>query len=112
MANTEIIRIPAPMSTKKRRVGAETPPFVWVGASCALLFLLLPLVGLLKRVAWSGIFQVLGGEAEIFRNPIEPDHVARLSSRRLPANDDGHQLGRRVGRAIAAGFRCYREVFP
>jgi hypothetical protein len=64
------------------------------------------------NVAWSGIFQVLGGEAEIFRNPIEPDHVARLSSRRLPANDDGHQLGRRVGRAIAAGFRCYREVFP
>ena len=43
------------MSAKSRRIGAETPLFVWVGASCALLFLLLPLVGLLKRVAWSGI---------------------------------------------------------
>ena len=44
------------MSTRGRRVGAETPAFVWVGALLALLFLLLPLVGLLKRVAWSGIF--------------------------------------------------------
>jgi molybdate transport system permease protein len=43
------------MSTKKRRVCVETPLFVWLGATCALLFLLLPLVGLLKRVAWSGV---------------------------------------------------------
>jgi len=64
------------------------------------------------NVAWSGMFHVLGGEAEMFRNPIEPQLVMRLSSRRLPANDDGHQLGRRVERALSRGFRCYREVFP
>ena len=44
------------MSTRGRRVGAETPAFVWVGAVLALLFLLLPLAGLLRRVAWSDIF--------------------------------------------------------
>ena len=44
------------MSSRGRQAGAETPKFVWVGASLALLFLLLPLAGLLKRVAWSGIF--------------------------------------------------------
>ena len=44
------------MSARGRQVGAETPKFVWVGALLALLFLSLPLVGLLKRVAWSGVF--------------------------------------------------------
>ncbi|TRZ72341.1 MAG: molybdate ABC transporter permease subunit [Actinobacteria bacterium] len=40
-------------TSKRRGVGSETPVFVFVGAACALAFLLLPLVGLLKRVAWS-----------------------------------------------------------
>ena len=44
------------MSASGRQVGAETPKFVWAGAILALLFLSLPLVGLLKRVAWSGVF--------------------------------------------------------
>ncbi len=44
------------MIMKNRQVGTETPKFVWIGASFALLFLSLPLVGLLQRVAWSGIF--------------------------------------------------------
>ena len=44
------------MSARGRQVGAETPKFVWVGALLALLFLSLPLVGLLKRVAWTGVF--------------------------------------------------------
>ena len=55
MANTEVVRIPTPMSARARHIGAETPKFVWVGALLALLFLMLPLVGLLKRVAWSGV---------------------------------------------------------
>jgi molybdate transport system permease protein len=44
------------MSARGRQIGAETPKFVWVGAMLALLFLSLPLVGLLKRVAWTGVF--------------------------------------------------------
>jgi hypothetical protein len=63
------------------------------------------------NVAWSGIFHVMGGESEFFRNPIEPNKTARLSSRRLPATSEDHQLGRR-GTTQTAGFRCYREVFP
>ena len=55
MANSEVVRIPTPMSARARHIGAETPKFVWAGAILALLFLMLPLVGLLKRVAWSGV---------------------------------------------------------
>jgi len=63
------------------------------------------------NVAWSGMFHVMGGESERLRNPIEPEKTGRLSSRRLPAASNDHQLGRR-GEVGSAGFRCYREVFP
>ena len=41
--------------TKGRDVASNTPGFVWVGAALGLAFLLLPLVGLVRRVAWRGL---------------------------------------------------------
>ena len=40
---------------KGRDVASSTPGFVWVGAALGLAFLLLPLVGLIRRVAWRGL---------------------------------------------------------
>ena len=40
---------------KVRDVASSTPGFVWVGAALGLAFLLLPLVGLVRRVAWRGL---------------------------------------------------------
>jgi molybdate transport system permease protein len=40
---------------RNREVSSNTPVVVWVGAAVGLAFLLLPLVGLLRRVAWSGL---------------------------------------------------------
>jgi molybdate transport system permease protein len=41
--------------TKGRDVASSTPGFVLVGAALGLVFLLLPLVGLVRRVAWRGL---------------------------------------------------------
>ena len=49
------------MIMRNRRVGTETPKFVWIGASFALLFLSLPLVGLLQRVFEIGVYAGHGG---------------------------------------------------
>ncbi|MBY0516442.1 MAG: hypothetical protein K2P81_06010 [Bacteriovoracaceae bacterium] len=64
------------------------------------------------NVAWSGVFHVLGGVPERFRNSIEPTLVEKLSSSHLPAMAREHQLGRRGEKNEASGFRCYREVYP
>jgi molybdate transport system permease protein len=68
------------MRARGRQVGAETPKFVWVGAVLALLFLLLPLVGLLKRVAWSGIFGAVtsGPASEALRLSLITSVVATM----------------------------------
>jgi hypothetical protein len=64
------------------------------------------------NVSWMGIFHVLGGEPEMFRNTFEPSLVLKLSSRDLPAMAREHQLGMRGKLESRAGFRCYREVYP
>lgn len=64
------------------------------------------------NVSWTGVYHVLGGESERFRNPIEPELVQRESSKRLFARSSGHKLGSRIKKASASGFRCYREVYP
>ncbi len=65
------------------------------------------------NVAWSGVYHVLGGEPERFRNVLEPTLTVRASSRRLPAASSDHQLGRRrADDGSPVGFRCYREALP
>lgn len=64
------------------------------------------------NVSWMGVYHVLGGEAERFRNPVEPKLVARASNRRRSARSEKHQLGVREKTSERLGFRCYREVFP
>ena len=64
------------------------------------------------NVSWMGIFHVLGGEPERFRNTVEPNLVIKGSHRYLNANDSAHQLGVRLKDRDKAAFRCYREVFP
>ena len=64
------------------------------------------------NVSWLGIYQVLGGEPERFRNPIEANLDIKASRRTLAAKDQGHQLGRRFAEeALPTAFRCYREEF-
>ncbi len=43
------------MNNQQRRTGSQTPTFVWAGAIFAVGFLLLPLIGLVKQVAWSSV---------------------------------------------------------
>lgn len=66
------------------------------------------------NVSWIGLYHVLGGTPEEFRNPVEPGLKVKSSSRFLAAADPGHQLGRREEKQSGAltGFRCYREDFP
>lgn len=65
------------------------------------------------NVSWMGIYHVLGGTPEEFRNPVESKLTLKASSVLLEAYDHGHQLGRRLeGTGHAAAFRCYREEFP
>jgi len=55
--------------SKGRDVASSTPGFVWVGTALGLAFLLLPLVGLIRRVAWRGLLGKLveGPAAEALR---------------------------------------------
>ena len=56
MDNSERFWFSETMSKAKGRdVASSTPGFVWVGAALGLAFLLLPLVGLVRRVAWRGL---------------------------------------------------------
>ena len=56
MDNSERFWFSETMSKAKGRdVASSTPGFVWVGAALGLAFLLLPLVGLVRRVAWLGL---------------------------------------------------------
>ena len=56
MDNSERFWFSETMSKAKGRdVASTTPGFVWVGAALGLAFLLLPLVGLVRRVAWRGL---------------------------------------------------------
>jgi molybdate transport system permease protein len=56
MDNSERFWFSETMSKGKGRdVASSTPGFVWVGAALGLAFLLLPLVGLVRRVAWRGL---------------------------------------------------------
>lgn len=64
------------------------------------------------NVSWMGIYHVLGGTPEVFRNPVESELTLKTSSYNLSASDPQHQLGRRIPAGeIPAGFRCYREEF-
>lgn len=56
MDNSERFWFSETMSKAKGRdIASTTPGFVWVGAALGLAFLLLPLVGLVRRVAWRGL---------------------------------------------------------
>lgn len=64
------------------------------------------------NVSWMGIYHVLGGTPEQFRNPVQPQLDLKASSVNLLASSPLHQLGRRQeGKDVPAGFRCYREEF-
>jgi len=67
-----------------------------------------------NNVSWAGVFHVLGGVSESFRNPIDPTLTTRASRVAYFAHDERHQLGAReeVRESDRLGFRCYREVFP
>ena len=64
------------------------------------------------NVSWMGIYHILGGTPEEFRNPVEAKLTLKASSVLLAAYDQAHQLGRRLeGTGHATAFRCYREEF-
>lgn len=77
---------------------------------CAKLFPYTPYSS--DNVSWMGIYHVLGGTPERFRNPVESELDLKASSFNLSASDPLHQLGRRIStKETEAGFRCFREEF-
>lgn len=48
-----------------QRVESRTPRFVVLGATLGVLFLILPILGLLKRVAWSSLWTNISNEATV-----------------------------------------------
>ncbi len=69
-------------------------------------------------VTWMGLNYTLGFYPEALINPISPELNLKISSNKLPANSDWHELGLRSNwegeqtSQLPVAFRCYEEVVP